>query len=378
MMRNKFSQEDINNILSMYYDGVTQQKIADQYCTAQGTIAGIIKRNDIDWKPRRGQTVDKSEYNNIVELYNNGKSQPEIAKIYNCSKSLISFILKQNGVKTRLGGSLNTNDDVEKWVRMYKDGMMIKDIAQEYGVSSITVSRALKNSGIEVDKYMYHFNEHFFDVIDTQEKAYILGVLWADGCNVLSKNYVMLSLQESDVDLLNQINVLTENERPLHKSCISRPDNNYHDQYIITWGSKYFCDTLQKLGMVPRKTLVAEYPVCLNEELHRHFCRGYLDGDGCISLQSDGRFASVSMVGTHTFLNRLQEIILKQTGVDVLVYRDKRARDPICGLRCSRKNDVKKLLDWIYRDANIFLQRKYDKYQKFINYTTNINNSYLS
>ncbi len=378
MERRVFLQDEIENIIHMYDNGCTQQTIADKYNTTQGTISSVIKRCNPNYTFRNGKTVSKAEYDNIVDLYNNKLTQLEIADLYNCSPSLISFILKQKGVNTRLGGSLNTQEDICKWVQMYNDGMLIKDIAEQYNVSRVTVSKLLKKNGVNIDRYRYHFNEHYFDNIDSQEKAYLLGLLWSDGHNCLSKNYVTLSLQDSDKDILEQINNLTENERPLRKNELSKKNPKYHDQYILTWGSKYFAERLNSLGMYPNKTLIAEYPCCIDEDLHSHFCRGYLDGDGCISLLYEGKFAHIGLVGTSMLLNSIKDIVKKQIGVDVFVKRDERARDPICNLRCDRKNDALKLLEWIYKDANIYFQRKYNKYQQFLLNNTNINNSYLN
>ena len=126
--------------------------------------------------------------------------------------------------------------------------------------------------------------------------------------------------------------------------------------------------------MVPHKTMILEFPDWIDKDLYSHFCRGYFDGDGCISLAKNNynKSATINMVGTRMFLEKVAEIIKCDTGVEVYVNRDNRAKDPICVLRCGIKNDVIKVLDWLYRDATIYMQRKYDKYKEFFK---NINNS---
>ena len=51
----------------------------------------------------------------------------------------------------------------------------------------------------------YNIDETFFDVIDTEEKAYFLGLLYADGCNATNRNAVILSLKEDDKEILEKI-----------------------------------------------------------------------------------------------------------------------------------------------------------------------------
>lgn len=47
----------------------------------------------------------------------------------------------------------------------------------------------------------YKLNEHYFDVIESQDQAYILGLLYADGNHCRKKKYVIrLSLKKDDID----------------------------------------------------------------------------------------------------------------------------------------------------------------------------------
>lgn len=367
-------ESEHSKIVDMYKNGMTQYDISKIYGVSQSAIARIIKNTDKDWEFRKGKTIPKDEYLTICELYNEGIAQSEIANRYGCSTSLISLILRQMGVKTRLGGSKNTADIVEEWKRMYLSGVSLGDIAKQYNSTRATVSKQLKNNGVDIDRYTYHFDEHYFDNIDSQDKAYILGLLWADGYNNIDKGSIIVSLQRPDKDLLEKINFLTCNERPLRKICLSEKNSTWQDQYMITWQSKHVSKLLDQYGMHKKKTLILEYPQWIDPVLHRHFIRGYLDGDGCISLSKSGKYASVSMVGTSMFLNAIKDIIKENLDVDVVVQRDIRARDPICTLRCGTKDGVSKILEWIYDDASLFLDRKYQKYQQFLN----INNSYLN
>ena len=370
----KINVGEYENIASMYKRGITQQELADKYGVSTATIVRVLKDFEIDWKSRKGLTIPKSEYETIVNMYTSGMTQAEIAAIYNCSASSISSILHKFDVLIRLGGSKNAMADISQWAKMYEDGMLLSEIADEFGTTGATVSKLLKKNGYNVDRFTYHFDECYFDNIDSQEKAYILGILWADGCNARSKNSIILQLQEKDRELLEAINVLTKNERPLRKQELSKYNPKWQDCYKITWQSKHLSELFESYGMVQKKSLVLEFPRWLTDDLYSHFIRGYFDGDGCISLMkiNKNRSAYVGMVGTRMFLDEVAKIIRDQVGINVHIKRDERANDPICNLRCNTREDVLKLLNWLYNDANIYMKRKYDKYQQFLN---NINNS---
>ena len=315
--------------------------------------------------------IKKEEYIKIVDLYTQGMTQPEIAQIYNCSVSTVSSILRKMNVETRLGGSKNTKNNVLKMYEMYKNGMLLQDIANKFDTTRSTVSRLFKKNGFNVDRFTYHFNEHYFDHIDSQDKAYILGLLWADGHNRVDRGSVILELQEEDKPLLERINNITENERPLRKVPLHDKNPAWKDQYNLLWQSKYLSNVLNKYGMCQRKSLVLEFPKWLDEGLYPHFIRGYMDGDGCVCCMKQNHKIQVSMVGTRMFLERVQKIC-KNVGIKSYIAHDKRANEAICNLLIASNICSITFLDWIYRDANLKMERKYNKYQQFLN---SINNS---
>lgn len=373
----KVKVSEYNNIINLYNSGATQQYISNIYGVTPSTISYIIKNYDVNYCQNRGLNIPKSEYDNIVSLYLGGMSQYQIASIYNCANTTISNIINKTNTKTRPGGSKITDDDVLQWKNMYLNGVLLKEIADQFDVSLNTVSKYLKNIGVEIDRCTYHFNEHYFDNVDTPEKAYVVGLLWADGHNRVSNGNIILELQETDVDLLEKINILTENERPLRRQNLHLKNKNWKDQYRLIWHSKHTSKVLESYGMVQEKSLVLTFPEWLDDEFYSNFILGYFDGDGCISLQNNNkdRSANINMVGTRMFLERVADIIKNQTGATVYVNRDERAREPICILRCGIREDVIKILNWLYQDSTIYMQRKYDKYQQFLN---NINNSYCA
>lgn len=164
--------------------------------------------------------ISENEYAKIVEMYNNGKTQQEIANIYECSKTTISGIMKKINASVRRNKF--TKSDAETMFEMYKNGNSLEYIDSVYNSERHTVSRTLKENGFNIDRLRYHCDDNYFDVIDTQEKAYILGLLWSDGHNCVDLGKVNIQLQEQDVDILKEINKETKNERPLYFTSLNK------------------------------------------------------------------------------------------------------------------------------------------------------------
>lgn len=128
--------------------------------------------------------------------------------------------------------------------------------------------------------------------------------------------------------------------------------------------------------MVPRKSLVLEFPNWLNIDLYPHFIRGYIDGDGSLYYSATKNVFRVSMVGTKMILDVLQQIFA-DIGVKTSMYHSKEHNDVTYTLSTTSISGALMLANWMYQDANLKLQRKYQTYQEaFERY--NINNSLAS
>ena len=123
------------------------------------TNCKITKQNNID---------------NIIDLYKNGLSCVQIGKQYNVTGNTISSLLKRNGINVinRQNSISFSKEDV---IKDYCDlGLSISQIAKNRNSSNVLISKLLKSANIEVinTHNLPKFNEHIFDSIDTEEKAY--------------------------------------------------------------------------------------------------------------------------------------------------------------------------------------------------------------
>lgn len=289
---------------------------------------------------------------NIVEQYESGKSATKISKetgisLYNVLKHLkhegVNVYNKKNEVKW------NVNDFVD----LYNKGYSLVEIGKQFNLSTATVSNALKKINFKVVNKQNEtkFNENVFDVIDSEEKAYWLGFIYADGYVSNSRNTFELSLGLKDKNHLLKFARFMSYENNVKI-------DNYRCRFIVV--NKHLKQTLVKLGVVPNKSLILTFPNTLQIplKLFNHFIRGYYDGDGTILTKETSKTKlRVSLLGTEPFLKSVLNIV----GVDKKIYESK---SKVRYFSLAIKNS-EKFLNYIYKDATVFLDRKYNLYKKY-------------
>ena len=266
-----------------------------------------------------------------------------------------------------------TEEQKEEIVNMYVNKKLsTPKIGKIMGCNYNKICRILDEYGINRVKNRtrkYNINEYYFDNIDTPNKAYILGLIFADGCNFPPKGTVFISLQESDKELLEKIRVEMDNEKELETIDYSKRHDNgysYNNMCTLKMYSKHMCETLENLGAVRNKSLVLEFPD-IPKELYSHFVRGYYDGDGSVYRHiknENNKKIKLTITSTQKFCNKLKEIIESELGIYCGVY-DASCHNGITRVASLSGTSAVKLMDWMYQDADIYLQRKYDRYIEY-------------
>lgn len=271
-----------------------------------------------------------------------------------------------------------SEEETQDIIQSYLDGESSVKIGKRYNIDHKPILKLLKRNGVYVDKLarrfhrQYALNEDYFDNIDTQDKAYILGFFFADGNNNPSKQTISMALQEEDKEILEKIRNAIGSEKPLDYLDYTHKHDfgyTYKNQWRLNLFSKRFCEDLIRHGMIPNKSLILEFPN-IDEALYPHFIRGYFDGDGSI-CKTKCNGACLTITSTNKFCIKLKDIILNQLGIDGVI-RDASNHNNITKVySLTNSITIKMFLDWLYTDANLFLQRKYDRYQQYF-YTNNL------
>ena len=321
--------------------------------------------------------------NQIIEQYKNGKTFEDLKQLYSTTWSniydVIAVSFEHQYVNISKEQKINTID-------MYKNGLSITQIGEKLKIHHKLVSKILEENNVKRvnnNKRTYKLNEHYFDKIDTPNKAYILGFFYADGCNMTKKCTVAMSLEEADKEILEKIRLEIGSERYLEfveQSKRSDKNKNYHynDMWKLLLFSKHMCNTLNNLGMTPNKSLTLEFPEWLNENLYSHFIRGYFDGDGslCIHQKKNGKYQPLlTITSTNQFCQRCLDIMRHELNIGGGVYDASSHNGITKVLSISGFVQLDKVLKWLYKDAELYMKRKYDIYiNQFLN-AKYINNS---
>lgn len=260
-------------------------------------------------------------------------------------------------------------ENIIDWIKIeesYLNGKSLTKLEKETGISRRRITKYLKDKGIEIinRQNRVKFDENIFDTIDSEEKAYWLGFIYADGYisdndYCIYKNVFELGLKLSDVEHLNKFNTFTK-----HIS-----NNVKTDSYRCRWSimNKHLWNVLNNYGCIPNKSLYLKFPninIFKSHELIRHFLRGYFDGDGCITFHKYIHTVTpvTSVIGTKEFLLDF----INYSKIPATFRHDSRHSECTFSLEYSKENAIK-LINWLYNDCTIFLNRKYKLYNFFKN-----------
>ena len=266
--------------------------------------------------------------------------------------------------KTNIHGK-NSDEVYEKARIMFEeDNMSITKIAKELGVDRGTLSIRLKKDGVSVVQHnnrKYHVDNAYFDVIDTEEKAYWLGFLYADGYLSKSDHRIQLALAAIDKDHLEKFNQALSSNYLLYFKQVSLKGKIF-DTYMVQIFGKQLHQSLSRLGCSPQKTFDLTFPLNkMPSDLYRHFIRGIFDGDGslCKANPCSKNFFHIRISsGCPAFLKEINEVVHEQCGSLFYLRKEHTCWD----LRLWKEDLARKFLNYIYEDATIFLDRKYSKY----------------
>lgn len=280
-----------------------------------------------------------------------------------------------------------TEEQKQAIIDEYSSGAITcQALALKFNVRNGSICGILKRNNINIRndqstlQRKYKVNESFFEKINTEEKAYFLGWLYADGCNYEPSNNIIIVTQEGDKEILERLRSIIESERPLRFIKRQEKGSNRKNQYKLIISSKKISRDLSILGCFQNKSLTLKFPEEKQVPRHllRHFIRGYFDGDGTIffkhRVKKDGQKSFDNIVGftsTKNFCLRLQLFLKEELNVFANIHDGNSETKITSNLYYSKRKYIIDICNFMYKDTDLFLKRKFDKYQELLKIINN-------
>lgn len=291
-----------------------------------------------------------NEHNQVLQMFEMGLSQTRIAESMGVPLGAVKRVVRSKYPDFQGRKFLPVKDIVSK----YKSGASASELADAHETTIATIQSRLTEAGIELrpageERRKHFFNNEYFEVIDTEDKAYWLGFLFADGNVSARMKDVSIVLADKDRGHLEKFLDAVDYEGP---GCIMDLSSdgftlNFKYSKVSLRSTKMAQDLVDK-GCLPNKSIDCGAPLGLPDELTKDFLRGLVDGDGYVSARG---LPSIEIVGAYP--------LLEWVG-DVLSIPPPRPHKSIWRVRASGARAVE-LMRHLYKDSSVYLDRKKER-----------------
>ena len=269
---------------------------------------------------------------------------------------------------------LQIKDYQEEITRLYQEGKTAKEISSLLGFKyHQPVYNYFKKMGWErtgkSGKRIYKVDENFFKCINTEEKAYILGFICADGH--IERDRLNITVSIKDKDILEKIRCALHSNHPIKEVQRINPYNKTERKTLILVelmiGSVELVKPLFNMGLTTNKTYTLDGSILkyVPKYLMRDFLRGYFDGDGNISFgrrYNSGYKYNINICGNEDFLLKSFQTYFPSNNK---LYKDLYSKQ--CYIwRLSQRDKVRDFMYYLYYNSSIFLNRKYNEFRKIM------------
>lgn len=236
-----------------------------------------------------------------------------------------------------------------------------RELGIKYSLSKSTVLRVLQRNNITPVNHRLVNNNliiNYFEHIDCEEKAYLLGFIFADGC--VNNGQLWIDINNKDREILEKIRELFNSNckistRIKGKSIMSR----------ITIKNVSFVSYLEQYGIVKNKTKETKHlpidkiPVVFQKD----FLRGLIDGDGWITKDDKNKwhigYVTQYVTTAEDFVTIINNFLTPQWHNKIIRRNDKYAV-----VQIQSQIQVEQLAHALYADNNICLSRKFQLAQE--------------
>lgn len=264
-----------------------------------------------------------------------------------------------------------TDEQVQKVIENYvikKQGL--NTCGKEFNLSQKVVETLLKDNHIHKRTYTeakqegrkYSCNDNFFKY-QTNNMAYILGLIASDGNIAKKENLITIELLSTDKEILEKIKNVTESSREI-KDYIKSSTNQEVSKFCV-W-SKTWKDDLKKYNIVPDKTFILQPPTFLDDKFFPDFLRGFFDGDGSISKRDYGNVFEIGCA-SKTMIDWFIDKMGNLYGIPCQYSSYVITHELMYKLFIGKSFLLPKVYNLLYgNNPELFLQRKKNKFNSLV------------
>ncbi len=255
-----------------------------------------------------------------------------------------------------VGGKRWTKQELDLLIKLNKEGKNYIEIANTLNTRTPNACR-LQGIDLGLDGENNNAIANFF-LRDDEEKHYILGYWLADGCIMKKSGGYYFSIVSNDKSHLEKMSKVMGVKTKIYK--------NSNNAYELRVGNKKLVQNLINIGGIYRKTKKTTiYDIKFNKKYFYTVLRGLFDGDGGFQYQcyvkANGKrsVSSIKFTGSELMI----ESIYKYLGYGTY-HQDSRGGDSY--YLSFYGNEMRDLLDKMYHNSTIYLDRKYKIYKQML------------
>lgn len=275
-----------------------------------------------------------------------------------------------------------------------------EDICQQFGCSRQRIWQLLKEHGIEARTESSarlmaieqgKFENFTHDPIDEQffrtwtpQMAWVLGVIFTDGCMYENEMGGRIAISSVDAEMLEEIRSHLSSTKEIKQ--LKQSYDKTKSILLFEFFREDMRKDLEYLGLTPRKSLTMKFPE-VPKQFVRHFIRGCWDGDGSVFTENSKVRASyvcgsrllVEAIVGHLLeadVGRVRprtpdERTTKQRKFPLTIHEEHRSKNKSYLIRIANPDDCKRLFQYFYDgvDESMFLKRKYDRFVQGLSLT---------